>query len=95
MGPQNGSKSDRQLYGGSGDYSPSERANKAVSTAMQGGANHTPTVGETSGSAGSGMKPQGGDSPKQNTGGTPPSPKQQEAARYSEPSGSSVNDEKA
>lgn len=89
MGPTN-SKGSAQLYGGSGEYSPSERANAAVRSAT----GNSQVVGEKGGSVSNGPKAQGGDSPKQSTGGTPPSLKQQ-GATYTAPSGSSVNDEKA
>lgn len=90
MGPTS-SKGSAQLYNGRGEYSPSERANAAVRSAT----GNSQVVGEKGGSVNTGPKAQGGDSPKQSTGGTPPSLKQQAAARYSDPGGSSVNDEKA
>lgn len=93
MGPQNASKSDRQLYGG-GTYSPSKRANAAVSSATT----DKQVVGEKSigtTETGSGNGPTTEKMPKQNVGGSTPNPKQQAGARYNQPGGSSVNDEKA
>jgi hypothetical protein len=94
MGPQNADRSSRQLYGGSDNYKPSDRANSAVKTATAGQSKSSQVVGEGSNQVG--HTPTQEKTPKQNVGGSIPSPKEQAAARYNEPgTTTSVNDEKA